>query len=139
MDGTLIQLKNTKEAGLWWLHYTSVTSVNYQAWGTTYGSYDALDLFTNNGGDCETIAAGIACILNVSGYSTNYVTAGSHAYVQVKVPAELTVSGEDQWLVVDNGTTQLDKAKNIHPRVVAGTPHDYVEGWTCFWNQGIPR
>ncbi len=139
LDGTLIQLKNTKEAGLWWLHYTSVTSFNYQAWGTTYGSYDALDLFMNKGGDCETISAGISCVLNVMGYSTHYITEASHAYVEVKVPAELTVSGEDQWIVIDNGSTHLGPAKTLHPRVVAGTPHDYVEGWDAHWNQGIPR
>ena len=42
-------------------------------------------------------------MLNVSGYTTRYITGGNHAWVEVKAPAEINESGKDLWLAIDNG------------------------------------
>lgn len=135
--GAKIQLKNTKEAAEWWLHMTGIDTNKYIK-GRTGGTYRAIDALNSVDGDCETWSAFMSCILNVEGYTTRYVTNSSHAYIEVKVPAEITVSGKDQWIVIDNGVI-IGDCTNI-ARVTKGhNVHNEVKGWDCYWNEGIPR
>ena len=100
-EGESVKLKNTEQAANWWRHYTGINT-EYYARGVS-GTYRALDAMTRKGGDCETYSAFMSCMLNVSGYTTRYITGGNHAWVEVKVPAEINESGKDLWLAIDNG------------------------------------
>lgn len=92
-EGESVKLKNTEQAANWWRHYTGINT-EYYARGVS-GTYRALDAMTRKGGDCETYSAFMSCMLNVSGYTTRYITGGNHAWVEVKVPAEINESGKD--------------------------------------------
>ena len=74
-EGEVVRLKNTEQAANWWRHYTGINT-EYYARGVS-GTYRALDAMTRKGGDCETFSAFISCMLNVSGYTTRYITGGT--------------------------------------------------------------
>ena len=136
-EGEVVRLKNTEQAANWWRHYTGINT-EYYARGVS-GTYRALDAMTRKGGDCETYSAFISCMLNVTGYTTRYITGGNHAWLEVKVPAEINESGKDLWLAVDNGTlmnvvTDLEKEAMIKTTV-----YTEVKGWDTYWNADMPR
>ncbi len=139
-NGDRIELKDTEAAGEWWLHFTSMTTSNF-VWGGSHGTYRALELFTNDpNGDCETASAGMACILNVMGYTTRYITNSSHAYIEIKVPAAITKSGEDQWLVMNNGELVTGKPSNYRKMIRQGHTINFVnKGFNSYWVQDYPE
>ena len=139
-NGERIELKDTEAAGEWWLHFTSMTTSNF-VWGGSHGTYRALELFTNDpNGDCETASAGMACILNVMGYTTRYITNSSHAYIEIKVPAAITKSGEDQWLVMNNGELVTGKPSNYRKMIRQGHTINFVnKGFNSYWVQDYPE
>ena len=139
-NGDRIELKDTEAAGEWWLHFTSMTTSNF-VWGGSHGTYRALELFTNDpNGDCETASAGMACILNVMGYTTRYITNSSHAYIEIKVPAAITKSGEDQWLVMNNGELVTGKTSNYRKMIRQGHTINFVnKGFNSYWVQDYPE
>ena len=124
-DGTRVELKDTKAAGEWWLHFTCVSPDGYFVWGGSHGTYRALELFTNDpNGDCETASAGIACILNVMGYTTRYITN----------------SGKDQWIVMDNGVLCSGEPSTFGTRVTKGHTINFVnKGFNSYWVQDYPE
>ena len=140
-DGTRVELKDTEAAGEWWLHFTCVSPDGYFVWGGSHGTYRALELFTNDpNGDCETASAGMACILNVMGYTTRYITNSSHAYIEIKVPAAITKSGEDQWLVMNNGELVTGKPSNYRKMIRQGHTINFVnKGFNSYWVQDYPE
>lgn len=139
-NGERIELKDTEAAGEWWLHFTSITTSNF-VWGGSHGTYRALELFTNDpNGDCETASAGMACILNVMGYTTRYITNSSHAYIEIKVPAAITKSGKDQWLVMNNGELVTGKPSNYRKMIRQGHTINFVnKGFNSYWVQDYPE
>lgn len=139
-NGERIELKDTEAAGEWWLHFTSMTTSNF-VWGGSHGTYRALELFTNDpNGDCETASAGMACIVNVMGYTTRYITNSSHAYIEIKVPAAITKSGEDQWLVMNNGELVTGKPSNYRKMIRQGHTINFVnKGFNSYWVQDYPE
>ena len=139
-NGDRIELKDTEAAGEWWLHFTSMTTSNF-VWGGSHGTYRALELFTNDpNGDCETASAGMSCILNVMGYTTRYITNSSHAYIEIKVPAAITKSGEDQWLVMNNGELVTGKPSNYRKMIRQGHTINFVnKGFNSYWVQDYPE
>ena len=140
-DGTRVELKDTEAAGEWWLHFTCVSPDGYFVWGGSHGTYRALELFTNDpNGDCETASAGMACILNVMGYTTRYITNSSHAYIEIKVPAAITKSGKDQWIVMDNGVLCSGEPSTFGTRVTKGHTINFVnKGFNSYWVQDYPE
>ena len=139
-NGDRIELKDTEAAGEWWLHFTSMTTSNF-VWGGSHGTYRALELFANDpNGDCETASAGMSCILNVMGYTTRYITNSSHAYIEIKVPAAITKSGEDQWLVMNNGELVTGKPSNYRKMIRQGHTINFVnKGFNSYWVQDYPE
>lgn len=139
-NGDRIELKDTEAAGEWWLHFTSMTTSNF-VWGGSHGTYRALELFTNDpNGDCETASAGMACILNVMGYTTRYITNSSHAYIEIKVPAAITKSGKDQWLVMNNGELVTGEPSNYRKMIRQGHTINFVnKGFNSYWVQDYPE
>ena len=139
-NGERIELKDTEAAGEWWLHFTSMTTSNF-VWGGSHGTYRALELFTNDpNGDCETASAGMACILNVMGYTTRYITNSSHAYIEIKVPAAITKSGKDQWIVMNNGELVTGKPSNYRKMIRQGHTINFVnKGFNSYWVQDYPE
>lgn len=139
-NGERIELKDTEAAGEWWLHFTSMTTSNF-VWGGSHGTYRALELFTNDpNGDCETASAGMACILNVMGYTTRYITNSSHAYIEIKVPAAITKSGEDQWIIMNNGTLVDGKPETFRKMITQGHKINFVnKGFNSYWVQDYPE
>ena len=140
-DGTRVELKDTEAAGEWWLHFTCVSPDGYFVWGGSHGTYRALELFTNDpNGDCETASAGMSCILNVMGYTTRYITNSSHAYIEIKVPAAITKSGKDQWIVMDNGVLCSGEPSTFGTRVTKGHTINFVnKGFNSYWVQDYPE
>ena len=140
-DGTRVELKDTEAAGEWWLHFTCVSPDGYFVWGGSHGTYRALELFTNDpNGDCETASAGMSCILNVMGYTTRYITNSSHAYIEIKVPAAITKSGKDQWIVMDNGVLCSGEPSTFGTRVTKGHTINFVnKGFNSYWAQDYPE
>lgn len=140
-DGTRVELKDTEAAGEWWLHFTCVSPDGYFVWGGSHGTYRALELFTNDpNGDCETASAGMACILNVMGYTTRYITNSSHAYIEIKVPAAITKSGEDQWIVMNNGTLVDGKPETFRKMITQGHKINFInKGFNSYWVQDYPE
>ena len=140
-DGTRVELKDTEAAGEWWLHFTCVSPDGYFVWGGSHGTYRALELFTNDpNGDCETASAGMACILNVMGYTTRYITNSSHAYIEIKVPAAITKSGKDQWIVMNNGELVTGKPSNYRKMIRQGHTINFVnKGFNSYWVQDYPE
>ena len=94
---------------------------------------------TRKGGDCETNSAFIYCMLNVSGYTTRYITGGNHAWVEVKVPAEINESGKDLWLAIDNGNLMAYVTPKMKEAMLKTTVYNEVKGWDTYWNADMPR
>lgn len=136
-EGETVKLKNTKQAADWWLHYTGINA-EYYVRGVS-GTYRALDAMTRQGGDCETYSAFISCMLNVTGYTTRYITGGNHAWVEVKVPAEINESGKDLWLAVDNGYLKKGVSSREKEAMIKSTVYNEVKGWDTYWNADMPR
>lgn len=136
-EGETVKLKNTKQAADWWLHYTGIYA-EYYVRGVS-GTYRALDAMTRQGGDCETYSAFISCMLNVTGYTTRYITGGNHAWVEVKVPAEINESGKDLWLAVDNGILKSGVSSREKEAMIKSTVYNEVKGWDTYWNADMPR
>lgn len=139
-EGDYVKLKNTEQAANWWKHYTNINA-EYYVLGKPgmSGTYRALDAMTRKGGDCETYSAFMSCMLNVTGYTTRYITGGNHAWLEVKVPGEITQSGEDQWLVVDNGDLLSCITSNAKKVMKKSTIYNEVKGWDTYWNADMPR
>ena len=122
-EGELIQLNNSEEAAEWASHLPHAVAdytLLHQGGGLRneiytieeyYGegyharctSYDALDSIMYGADDCESITASMQCLYNVLGYTTRVITGGNHMFFEVKVPANITKSGKEQWLMIDNG------------------------------------
>lgn len=136
-EGEVVRLKNTEQAANWWRHYTGINT-EYYARGVS-GTYRALDAMTRKGGDCETFSAFISCMLNVSGYTTRYITGGNHAWVEVKVPAEINESGKDLWLAIDNGVLCSSVSAKEKEAMLKTTVYNEVKGWDTYWNADMPR
>ena len=136
-EGEVVRLKNTEQAANWWRHYTGINT-EYYARGVS-GTYRALDAMTRKGGDCETFSAFISCMLNVSGYTTRYITGGNHAWVEVKVPAEINESGKDLWLAIDNGVLCSSVSAKEKEAMIKSTVYNEVKGWNTYWNADMPR
>ena len=136
-EGEVVRLKNTEQAANWWRHYTGINT-EYYARGVS-GTYRALDAMTRKGGDCETFSAFISCMLNVSGYTTRYITGGNHAWVEVKVPAEINESGKDLWLAIDNGVLCSSVSAKEKEAMIKSTVYNEVKGWDTYWNADMPR
>lgn len=136
-EGESVKLKNTEQAANWWRHYTGINT-EYYARGVS-GTYRALDAMTRKGGDCETFSAFITCMLNVSGYTTRYITGGNHAWVEVKVPAEINESGKDLWLAIDNGVLCSSVSAKEKEAMLKTTVYNEVKGWDTYWNADMPR
>ena len=136
-EGETVKLKNTKQAADWWLHYTGIYA-EYYVRGVS-GTYRALDAMTRKGGDCETYSAFMSCMLNVSGYTTRYITGGNHAWVEVKVPAEINESGKDLWLAIDNGNLMAYVTPKMKEAMLKTTVYNEVKGWDTYWNADMPR
>lgn len=136
-EGESVKLKNTEQAANWWRHYTGINT-EYYARGVS-GTYRALDAMTRKGGDCETFSAFISCMLNVSGYTTRYITGGNHAWVEVKVPAEINESGKDLWLAIDNGVLCSSVSAKEKEAMLKTTVYNEVKGWDTYWNADMPR
>lgn len=136
-EGESVKLKNTEQAANWWRHYTGI-NVEYYVRGVS-GTYRALDAMTRKGGDCETNSAFISCMLNVSGYTTRYITGGNHAWVEVKVPAEINESGKDLWLAIDNGDLMNVVTAKEKEAMIKTTVYTEVKGWDTYWNADMPR
>ena len=136
-EGESVKLKNTEQAANWWRHYTGINT-EYYARGVS-GTYRALDAMTRKGGDCETFSAFISCMLNVSGYTTRYITGGNHAWVEVKVPAEINESGKDLWLAIDNGVLCSSVSAKEKEAMIKTTVYTEVKGWDTYWNADMPR
>ena len=135
-EGESVKLKNTEQAANWWRHYTGINT-EYYARGVS-GTYRALDAMTRKGGDCETYSAFMSCMLNVSGYTTRYITGGNHAWVEVKVPAEINESGKDLWLAIDNGNLMAYVTPKMKEAMLK-TTYNEVKGWDTYWNADMPR
>ena len=136
-EGEIVRLKNTEQAANWWRHYTGINT-EYYARGVS-GTYRALDAMTRKGGDCETFSAFISCMLNVSGYTTRYITGGNHAWVEVKVPAEINELGKDLWLAIDNGVLCSSVSAKEKEAMLKTTVYTEVKGWDTYWNADMPR
>jgi hypothetical protein len=136
-EGESVKLKNTEQAANWWRHYTGINT-EYYARGVS-GTYRALDAMTRKGGDCETYSAFMSCMLNVSGYTTRYITGGNHAWVEVKVPAEINESGKDLWLAIDNGNLMAYVTPKMKEAMLKTTVYNEVKGWDTYWNADMPR
>ena len=136
-EGEVVRLKNTEQAANWWRHYTGINT-EYYARGVS-GTYRALDAMTRKGGDCETYSAFMSCMLNVSGYTTCYITGGNHAWVEVKVPAEINESGKDLWLAIDNGNLMAYVTPKMKEAMLKTTVYNEVKGWDTYWNADMPR
>lgn len=136
-EGESVKLKNTEQAANWWRHYTGINT-EYYARGVS-GTYRALDAMTRKGGDCETYSAFMSCMLNVSGYTTRYITGGDHAWVEVKVPAEINESGKDLWLAIDNGNLMAYVTPKMKEAMLKTTVYNEVKGWDTYWNADMPR
>lgn len=136
-EGEVVRLKNTEQAANWWRHYTGINT-EYYARGVS-GTYRALDAMTRKGGDCETYSAFMSCMLNVSGYTTRYITGGNHAWVEVKVPAEINESGKDLWLAIDNGNLMAYVTPKMKEAMLKTTVYNEVKGWDTYWNADMPR
>lgn len=136
-EGESVKLKNTEQAANWWRHYTGINT-EYYARGVS-GTYRALDAMTRKGGDCETYSAFMSCMLNVSGYTTRYITGGNHAWVEVKVPAEINESGKDLWLAIDNGNLMAYVTPKMKEAMIKTTVYTEVKGWDTYWNADMPR
>lgn len=136
-EGEVVRLKNTEQAANWWRHYTGINT-EYYARGIP-GTYRALDAMTRKGGDCETYSAFISCMLNVTGYTTRYITGGNHAWVEVKVPAEINESGKDLWLAIDNGNLMAYVTPKMKEAMLKTTVYNEVKGWDTYWNADMPR
>ena len=129
-EGEVVRLKNTEQAANWWRHYTGINT-EYYARGVS-GTYRALDAMTRKGGDCETYSAFMSCMLNVSGYTTRYITGGNHAWVEVKVPAEINESGKDLWLAIDNGNLMAYVTPKMKEAMLKTTVYNEVKGWDTY-------
>lgn len=136
-EGESVKLKNTEQAANWWRHYTGINT-EYYARGVS-GTYRALDAMTRKGGDCETYSAFMSCMLNVSGYTTRYITGANHAWVEVKVPAEINESGKDLWLAIDNGNLMAYVTPKMKEAMLKTTVYNEVKGWDTYWNADMPR
>ena len=136
-EGEVVRLKNTEQAANWWRHYTGINT-EYYARGIP-GTYRALDAMTRKGGDCETYSAFISCMLNVTGYTTRYITGGNHAWLEVKVPAEINESGKDLWLAIDNGNLMAYVTPKMKEAMLKTTVYTEVKGWDTYWNADMPR
>lgn len=123
-EGESIQLNNSEEAAEWASHlphFNANAMLLHKAGGLRhdifrmqeehyYGelharctSYDALDSIMYGANDCESITASMQCLYNVLGYTTRVITGGNHMFFEVKVPASITKSGKEQWMMIDNG------------------------------------
>ncbi len=78
-------------------------------------------------------------MLNVTGYTTRYITGGNHAWVEVKVPAEINESGKDLWLAIDNGVLMDEVPSTAKVGMVKSTIYNEVKGWDTYWNADMPR
>ena len=136
-EGESVKQKKTEKAANWWRHYTGINT-EYYARGVS-GTYRALDAMTRKGGDCETYSAFMSCMLNVSGYTTRYITGGNHAWVEVKVPAEINESGKDLWLAIDNGNLMAYVTPKMKEAMLKTTVYNEVKGWDTYWNADMPR
>lgn len=157
-EGESIQLKKKEEAAEWVAHLpcaAATACLEQQVGGLRLDtlvmeeqlytglharctSYDALDSIMYGAEDCESLSASVSCLWNVLGYTTRYVTGGNHAWFEVKVPASITKSGKDQWMMVDNGII-ADNKSSIQKKSYV---YDEVEGmdnswWTECYNKEI--
>ncbi|MBP0984934.1 MAG: hypothetical protein J6A19_14535 [Oscillospiraceae bacterium] len=159
-EGEVIQLKETAEAAEWLAHlphqFAAKTlqkqaqmSIFQQSAITNNGNnpenfpnkctkYDALDAILYGANDCESISAAMECLYNVLGYTTRYITGGNHSWFEVKVPASITKSGVDMWIMVDMGQTgggvSAGQFKTHIDKEVEGFNHDW---WTTCYNDDI--
>ena len=74
------------------------------------------------------------------GYTTRYITNSSHAYIEVKVPAAITKSGEDQWIVMNNGTLVDGKPETFRKMITQGHKINFInKGFNSYWVQDYPE
>lgn len=123
-EGELIQLNNSEAAAEWASHLphavaqaefeqtqgglrSNIYAMQEAEYNKKYHDrctkYDALDTILYGADDCESMTAAMQCLFNVLGYDTRVITGGSHMFFEVKVPANITKSGKEQWMMVDNG------------------------------------
>ena len=101
-------------------------------------SNDALDSIMYGADDCESITASMQCLYNVLGYTTREITGGNHMFFEVKVPADITKSGKDQWLMIDNGNVSATVSGYMKKSFI----YNEVEGldnswWSKCYNEKI--
>ncbi len=155
-----IQLNYSEEAAEWISHlpcvsyglYDYPSNLKYYAinnWISEHGpskdtlgcqSYYALNAIMDGANDCESLTSLSQCMLTVTGYTTRVVIGGHHMFLEAKVPASITKSGKDQWLMVDNSHYTGDKTGYMKKEYC----YKEVEGFDTFWwsmcyNPDIPR
>ena len=149
-EGDTIQLKRTAEAAEWLAHLPSVYTRDYfqhgaragvytqLAWmytgdyykgGKSCTSYDALDTIMLGANDCESITSVMTCMYNVLGYTTQQWCGSNHTWFEVKIPAAITQSGEDMWLMVDDGAIVGGRGSTA----VKTYKGEYSEGFDTSW------
>ena len=168
-EGESIQLNNSEAAAEWAAHLPhaaafgalelqegGLRSANYTyceiaKYGTIHArctTYDALEAIMYGADDCESYTASMQCLYNVLGYTTRVITGGNHMFFEVKVPADITKSGKEQWMMVDNGVMSEKKwgymvksyvydevkgldnswwSKCFNPRIKSGEAMDFVD------------
>ena len=157
-EGELIQLNNSEAAAEWASHlphavadYTLLqqggglrneiyTLPEYYGEGyhARCTSYDALDSIMYGADDCESITASMSCLYNVLGYTTREITGGNHMFFEVKVPANITKSGKDQWIMINNGCIRAEKS-NYMVKSYVGTETKGLDNswWSKCYNEKI--
>lgn len=164
-DGDKIQLKSTAEAAEWVCHlpgvkapmyfdddselqiisgirgHAVVSNQNFEDYTAPSActSYNALRGILYGAGDCESTSATMMCMYNVLGYTTRYITGGCHAWFEVKVPASITKSGKDQWMMVDGGIITATPTKDMVRTTVYKEQKGYDNSWWTLCKDGISR
>ena len=164
-DGDKIQLKSTAEAAEWVCHlpgvkapmyfdddselqiisgvrgHAVVSNQNFEDYTAPSActSYNALRGILYGAGDCESTSATMTCMYNVLGYTTRYITGGRHAWFEVKVPASITKSGKDQWMMVDGGIITATPTKDMVRTTVYKEQKGYDNSWWTLCKDGISR
>lgn len=162
-DGDKIQLKSTAEAAEWVCHLPGVKAPMYfdddselqlisgvrghaVVSNQSYSDYTAPSACTTfnalrgilyGAGDCESTSATMMCMYNVLGYTTRYITGGRHAWFEVKVPASITKSGKDQWMMVDGGIIRANPTNDMVRTTVYKEQKGYDNSWWTLCKDGI--
>lgn len=160
-DGDIIQLKSTAEAAEWVCHLPGVKAPMYfdddselQLISGVRGhavvsnlnledniappactTFNALRGILYGAGDCESTSATMMCMYNVLGYTTRYITGGRHAWFEVKVPASITKSGKDQWMMVDGGIIRANPTNDMVRTTVYKEQKGYDNSWWALCKQ----